>query len=337
MIIVRTASESDLDGILELAEQAFPGMTTLPPNKQVLASKLSRSVKSIAKKVKTPKDESYFLVMEDIESGKIIGTSAIIACLGSVDDFYSYKLNKVTHSCKELDKKVSVDTLNLSNHFEGFAEVATLYLHEDFRKHGNGRLLARSRYLFIAQFRDRFPEGVMADLRGFFDDQGRSPFWDAVGSHFFEMSFADADLYGGIHGNQFIADLMPKYPLYVNLLPESAQAVIGQPNEKGKAAMQMLMNEGFRWNGYVDIFDAAPSVDTRIDDIKSIKDSASAEVLGISEYEGDEPAMIASSKIDSFKCCLSTISVEKGGVRMPRAVMKELNLEMGDSVRYLLL
>jgi arginine N-succinyltransferase len=336
MIIVRTARESDLDGIFELAEQAFPGMTTLPPNRQVLASKLSRSMNSIKKTVVNPKDESYFLVMEDKESGKIIGTSAIIACLGSVDEFYSYKLNKVTHSCKELEKKVSVETLNLSNHFEGFSEVATLYLHEDYRKHGNGKLLARSRYLFMAQFRERFPEGVMADLRGFFDDEGRSPFWDAVGSHFFEMSFADADLYGGIHGNQFIADLMPKQPLYVNLLPESAQAVIGQPNEKGKAAMQMLLNEGFRWNGHVDIFDAAPSVDTRIDDIESVKQSATAEVLGISEYEGDQPAMIVTSDIRSFKACISTISVEKGGVRMPRAVMKELNLDMGDTVRYLI-
>ena len=336
MIIVRTARESDLDGIFELAEQAFPGMTTLPPNRQVLASKLSRSMNSIKKTVVNPKDESYFLVMEDKESGKIIGTSAIIACLGSVDEFYSYKLNKVTHSCKELEKKVSVETLNLSNHFEGFSEVATLYLHEDYRKHGNGKLLARSRYLFMAQFRERFPEGVMADLRGFFDDEGRSPFWDAVGSHFFEMSFADADLYGGIHGNQFIADLMPKQPLYVNLLPESAQAVIGQPNEKGKAAMQMLLNEGFRWNGHVDIFDAAPSVDTRIDDIESVKQSATAEVLGISEYEGDQRAMIVTSDIRSFKACISTISVEKGGVRMPRAVMKELNLDMGDTVRYLI-
>jgi arginine N-succinyltransferase len=336
MIIVRTVRESDLDSILALAQLAYPGMTTLPPNKEVLAAKLKASTNSIAKQVSAPADENYFLVMEDTESRKIVGTAAIIACLGSVDEFYSYKINKVTHSCKELDKKISVEMLNLSNHFEGFAEVATLYLHKDYRQHGNGKLLARSRYLFMAQFRERFPESVMADLRGYFDKDGHSPFWEAVGRRFFEMDFAEADLYGAINGNQFIADLMPKQPIYVNMLPKSAQEVIGQPNGKGKPALKMLNDEGLRWNGHVDIFDAAPSVDTKIDDMKSIKNSKTAELLGISEYEGDETAMIANGDIDAFKTCLSTVSVEKGGVRLPREVIKELALELGDSVRFLL-
>ena len=188
----------------------------------------------------------------------------------------------------------------------------------------------------MAQFRNRFPETVMADLRGYFDEHGHSPFWNAVGQHFFEMDFAEADLYGAINGNQFIADLMPKQPIYVNMLPQSAQDVIGRPNSKGKPALQMLNDEGLRWNGHVDIFDAAPSVDCKIDDMLSIKNSHSAELLGISEYEGDESAMVANSDIDSFQTCLSTISVERGGVRLPRDVIKALGLNLGDPVRYLL-
>jgi len=336
MIIVRIVKETDIDGVLALAQQAYPGMTTLPPEKHVLEAKLANSCKSILAEVSKPKGETYFLVMEDKSNGNIVGTAAIIASLGVNEAFYSYKLNKVTQTCKELDKKVTFETLNLSNHFEGFSEVATLYLHKDYRKNGNGKLLARSRYLFMAQFRERFPESVMADLRGSFDEHGRSPFWDAVGKHFFDMTFADADLYGGIHGNQFISDLMPKHPLYVNMLPQAAQEVIGQPNMVGKPALKMLNAEGFNWNGHVDIFDAAPSVDTRIDDIKSVSNSRSAEVIGISEAENDELAMIASSEINSFAAMSTTISVEKGGVRIPRAILKELNLELGDTVRYLL-
>jgi len=336
MILVRTARKSDVDGVLELAKQAYPGMTTLPPERSVLEAKLLNSVNSVAKTLENPAEETYFLVMEDSELGSIIGTAAIIVSLGAKEGFYSYKLNKVTQSCKELDKRITFETLNLSNHFEGFAEVATLYLHKDYRKNGNGKLLARSRYLFMAQFRDRFPESVMADLRGYFDEHGRSPFWDAVGSHFFDMSFADADLYGGIHGNQFISDLMPKNPLYVNMLPKEAQDVIGQPNVKGKPALEMLKSEGFSWNGHVDIFDAAPSVDTKIDDIVSVKGSFEAEVIGISEFEHDERAMIATSDINSFGTLISTVSVEKGGVKIPREAMKALNVKLGDRVRYLI-
>ncbi len=343
MITVRTVRESDIEGVLNLAKQAFPGMTTLPPNRAVLASKLKKSVESINKRVQTPNDEAYFLVMEDSDSNAIIGTSAILACLGSVDEFYSYKLNKVTHSCKELDKKITVETLNLSNHFEGFAEVATLYLNPAYRKNGNGKLLARSRYLFMAQFRQRFPERVMADLRGYFDDNGCSPFWEAVGQHFFDMPFSDADLYGAINGNQFIADLMPKHPLYVNMLPRPAQAVIGQPNVKGKPALSMLKQEGFRWNGHVDIFDAAPSVDTKIDDIISIKNSLSAPVIDIQKNSmtniggaNQHIAVIANSDIRNFSACVAMVSVEEGGIRLPSSTLQALNIEVGDSVRYLL-
>ena len=337
MIIVRTAFESDIEGILELAKRAFPGMTTLPPERDVLLSKLRNSEASVRKCVTEPFDESYFLVMEDINSNQVIGTAAVIARLGTKDEFYSYKLNRVSQSSKELDKRVSVQTLNLSNHFEGFAEVATLYLDENFRKNGNGSLLAKTRYLFMAQFRDRFPEAVMADLRGYFDENGNSPFWNAVGRHFFEMDFAEADLYGAIHGNQFIADLMPKHPIYVNMLPAEAQDVVGRCNVVGKPAMKMLESEGFRWNGHVDIFDAAPSVDTKIDDIAAIKNSQIAELIGLSEHEGDQQAYVVTNQIESFRCCSTTISIEKGGVRLPRSTIKALDLELGDSVRYLVL
>ncbi len=336
MIIVRIAQESDIDGVLQLAEQAYPGMTTLPPDHDVLTAKLGHSVRSVNKAVTQPDDESYFLVMEDTEQKKVVGTAAVIACLGRKDEFYSYKLNRVSQSCKELNKRVSVETLNLSNHFEGYSEVATLYLDKDYRKNGNGSLLARTRYLLMAQFRNRFPEGVMADLRGYFDEDGNSPFWNAVGCHFFEMGFAEADLYGATHGNQFIADLMPKHPIYVNMLPEAAQKVIGQCNVVGKPAMRMLENEGFRWNGHVDIFDAAPSVDTKIDDIHSIKNSAVAEVIGIAECAGNEHAYVVNDDIGEFTCCRTLLSVENEGVRVSHHVFKALGLELGNKVRYLI-
>ena len=59
------------------------------------------------------------------------------------------------------------------------------------------------------------------------DDKGRSAFWDAVGKHFFGIDLVKAD-YLSMVNKKFIADLMPRFPLYVPLLPPAAQAVIGQ-------------------------------------------------------------------------------------------------------------
>jgi arginine N-succinyltransferase len=177
MIIVRPVEITDIDYLMEIALAASPGMTTLPPDRESLERKILISSKSITSTIKEPGSEVYLLVMEDTDTRKLVGTASIIAKLGMDDQFYSYKLNKQTQYSRQINKKVTVETLHLTNHFEGFAEVATLYLTDAYRKNGNGKLLARSRYLFMAQFRERFPDNVMADLRGYFDENGRSPFW----------------------------------------------------------------------------------------------------------------------------------------------------------------
>ena len=67
----------------------------------------------------------------------------------------------------------------------------------------------------------RFGEQVLAELRGVIDDDGNSPFWDAIAGRFFDMSFPEADDFNAIHGTRFIADLMPRTPIYVALLTEA--------------------------------------------------------------------------------------------------------------------
>jgi arginine N-succinyltransferase len=277
--------------------------------------------------------------MEDTDTGLLVGTAGIIAQLGEDDQFYSYKINKVTHSSKVLEKKVSVETLNLSNHFEGFAEVATLFLDEPYRRNGNGKLLARSRYLFMAEFRERFPAQVMADLRGYFDEQGRSPFWDAIGKNFFDMDFSAADLFGAVNGNQFIADLMPTQPIYVNLLSQEAQQVIGRPNDQGKAALAMLEKEGFQWRGQIDIFDGAPSVDTFIDQLATVTSSAVGTVVGTNVGEAlncdGQQYIVSGGNITSFTACISRLDLDNdNNVLLPPETLHALNLSINDVVRY---
>jgi arginine N-succinyltransferase len=338
MFIVRPIKEQDIDNLLILAQAAYPGMTTLPPDREALTKKIAKSTASLNKAIIAPGRETYLLVMEDTETHRLVGTAAIIAQLGEDDQFYSYKINKVTHSNKALDRKVTVETLNLSNHFEGFAEVATLFLAEPYRRNGNGKLLARSRYLFMAEFRERFPDQVMADLRGHFDAQGRSPFWDAIGQHFFNMEYADADLFGALHGNQFIADLMPKQPIYVNLLPKSAQDVIGRPNDQGKPALAMLEKEGFHWRGQIDIFDGAPGVDAFIDQLETIKTSAVTKVTGQTNQFDQTKYLISGGAVTEFCVCISQLALSPDGdAQLPAETMDAMKLTIGDSIRYVVL
>jgi len=171
---------------------------------------------------------------------------------------------------------VTTEVLNLVNDFAGASEVGGLFLVPELRRSGLGVLLARSRYLFMALHRERFSEQVLTELRGYQEPDGVSPFWEGLTKRFFNLEFAEADRFHALNGNQFIADLMPKYPIYTILLPPEAQSAIGKPHPAGAAAMKLLEAEGFRHEGYVDLFDAGPTMQAQVGDLLTVKDSASA-------------------------------------------------------------
>jgi arginine N-succinyltransferase len=191
----------------------------------------------------------------------------------------------------------------------------------------------------MAEFRERFPAQVMADLRGYFDEHGRSPFWEAIGKNFFDMDFSAADLFGAVNGNQFIADLMPTQPIYVNLLSQEAQQVIGRPNDQGKAALAMLEKEGFQWRGQIDIFDGAPSVDTFIDQLATVTSSAVGTVVGTNVGEAlncdGQQYIVSGGNITSFTACISRLDLDNdNNVLLPPETLHALNLSINDVVRY---
>ncbi|TAL61484.1 MAG: arginine N-succinyltransferase, partial [Legionella sp.] len=269
MMLFRSANSADLDAIFDLAIQSGVGMTTLPKNKELLKKRLDWSTQSYQKKISTPADEYYFFVLEDLDTHKIVGTSALEAKTGHETPFYSYKLSKRTRMCHSLNIRSDYEVLSLVNDNQGRSELCTLFLNPDYRKHNNGLLLSKARFLFLAQNIDRFAPIVIAEMRGISDENGQSPFWDNIGAHFFHMPFAEADRLTIATNKQFIADLMPRNPIYVKLLSQEAQSVIGKPHQSTVPAMNILLNEGFRFNNYVDIFDAGPTIESPVKEIKT--------------------------------------------------------------------
>ena len=207
-----------------------------------------------------------------------------------------------------------------------------LFLHPNERAGGLGLLLARSRYLFIAMHRLRFAPRILAELRGIIDDAGGSPFWDGVAGRFFGMSFQEADYFNAINGNQFIADLMPKHPVYIAMLDEDARKVIGLPHPTGRAAMRMLEQEGFAYENYVDIFDGGPTMTARTDQVKSIAEATPGTLSDISLDIG-ERALIATGSLKDFRCAYGRREVDAdGNIAIDAACAQALEVAVGDEV-----
>lgn len=328
---IRAARANDLQHLYEMAKLTGGGFTNLPPEREALGAKLARSDRAFARTdADRIEDELFVLILENAETGHVCGTCQIFTQVGQRWPFYSYHINTVTKHSEELGRTFRADILNLVNDLEGSSEVGGLFLHPGERAGGLGLLLARSRYLFIAHHRNRFGDRILAELRGVIDEAGGSPFWDGVAGRFFGMNFQDADRFNATHGNQFIADLMPRHPIYIAMLPETARSVIGLPHPSGRAAMRMLENEGFAFENYIDIFDGGPTMTARVDQVKTVREARVATVAAIET--GGEPALVATGRLADFRVVQGKVSAREAGVSLDPLTAELLGVGAGDEV-----
>ena len=241
----------------------------------------------------------------------------------------------LTHTSQEIEFYEPVRVLQMVEEHRGFAEIVSLYLTPDYRKDSNGKLLSRSRFLFMAEFRKRFPEFVIAEMRGRVDENGQSAFWDSLGGLFFPMNFIEADQFNALGHFQFIADMMPKNPIYIRLLPEKAQAMIGKTHEHTLPALKMLENEGFRNDGCVDVFDAGPVIKCPIDEIKTGRESRTAIVTEITSITEQPNSLICNSRVQDFRLTRGQlIQGADNQVTIDNTVASKLQISKGDQIRF---
>ena len=277
-MIVRHAELRDLDDIFILAGKSGVGLTSLPQNKEILSARIARTQKTLQGQA-APSEQGYLFVLEDTQEQRVVGVSAIEVAVGLTEPFYNFHVGKQVHASQALNVYKALDTLFLSNDLTGCSELCTLFLDPDYRKDQNGKLLSKIRFLFIAAFQQAFQNTLIAEMRGYSDEMGRSPFWDALGNHFFNMDFSTADYLSGIGQKVFIAELMPRFPVYTDLLPLAAQQVIAQLHPHTVPAARVLESEGLRYQGYVDIFDAGPTLEAEVKNLRAVKDSRTCAVL----------------------------------------------------------
>lgn len=334
-MLIRPITPADLDALEKLAQQAGHGMTNLPADRRVLAEKIERSVASFTRPVAQPGEELYLFVLEDPATGRIVGTAGVIAAVGLSRPFYSFKLLKLPHTSRDLGKYETIDVLQMVSEYRGASEIGMLYLAPDYRRDGNGRFLSRSRFLFMAEFAQRFARIVMAEMRGVSNEQGHAVFWESLGRHFFDMDFSKADFLSALGHYQFIADLMPKHPIYVRLLPEAAQQVIGKPHPHTRPALELLQREGFRFEGCIDVFDGGPAVHCPLAQIVTVRSSRRAVITAVQETLENAPLyLLATTRLEALRLTRGPLRAEGENAVLDRLTAERLGVQVGDEVRY---
>ena len=340
-MLVRPARMDDIKGLTELSKKAGRGLTTMPKTTAEMTERVEHSIAALSRTGPNPPPEDatteiYFLVLE--EENRVIGTAGIFTNLGSERPFYSYRLSHLTRESPELNIRSDVEILSLVNDYHGYCEIGTLFLDPAWRGGGRGRLMSFSRFMLMAAHQDRFNTNVLAEIRGWSDSDERFPFWEAIGQKFFKMGFVEADKRSTVD-TRFIADLMPKHPIYVSLLSEEAQRIIGEPHTLSRPAMELLESQGFRYRNCVDILDAGPSIEAVVREVETVRNSFKATVTVDDTAAGTDGDkwLIANPTLESFACVEvqlnKGVEVGKGSTfPLSSTLAKNLNVEAGQEV-----
>ncbi|WP_332876563.1 arginine N-succinyltransferase [Massilia sp. S19_KUP03_FR1] len=334
MLVIRSIQSTDLDALLAMAGQVGSGMTTLKPDRKMLGDRVAIAVASFNETI-PPEQRDYMFVLEDTSEGRVAGICAIKGAVGLTEPFYNYRIGTLVHSSRELEVFSRMETLYLSNDLTGATELCSLFLHPDYRSGNNGKWLSKSRFLFIAQFKSLFTEKIIAEMRGYQAEDGSSPFYEGLGRHFFKMDFDHVDDLTALGKKSFIAELMPRQPLYVAYLPDDAQAVIGKVHKSTLPARKLLEQEGMHFEGYVDIFDAGPVLQGRVGELRAVRDSVQA-VAVEGEYDVDAvPVLVSNTLLGDFRMIVAKSTPGAAKVALTAAEMALLRVQPGDAVRTL--
>ena len=255
--IFRPAAADDISAISQFTSHADSGLTTVPKTKHSVAEYVSESIDFLDG---TPSANRLLFVAE--VDGEILGISGIIPKLGVDRPFYSFKRSRHARKASQQNLNVRYDTLQLTTDFDDYTELASIFLSPEARGKGIGRLLSIGRLGFIHSHRERFEDRLMADIRGWVDPDGISPFWTHLTSKFIQTNFDEADrLSAGDAG--FIVELLPALPILLNLLPDSVADCAGRPHDLSAGAMGLLLSAGFEDTDLCDIFDGGPAIRCR--------------------------------------------------------------------------
>lgn len=327
MMFIRPVERDDLAQLMHLAGKTGGGLTSLPADADTLQARIERSLLTWQGGLPQA-EQGYVFVLADSENNQAVGISAIEVAVGLQDPWYNFRVGNQVHASRALNIYNVMPTLTLSNDHTGSSELCTLFLDPDYRRDKNGYLLSKSRFLFMAGSRDKFTTRIVAEMRGVIEGDGYSPFWHSVGQRFFSMAFSEADYLCGTGQKAFIAELMPKHPLYIDYLDADAQRVIGKVHPHTAPARAVLESEGLHYQHYIDIFDGGPTLECNIDDVRAIRESQ-RRPLRIQAPQPQNssltPCLVSNERFDDFRTLLVAAD--------PRAPEVMLTAEQADILR----
>ena len=333
MFLIRSAARRDAPAVLALARHL--NSYNLPADPGAVRALLADSERSFRGARIPDEKRRYLFVAEEIPSGKVVGSSLIIARHGTPKlPHLSFRLADESKRSATLGKTVKHRTLRLEASHRGFTEIGGLALLPSHRGHAEkiGKQLSYARFAFMARRRAAFCPRVLVEYLPVLEPGKGNALWDALGAVFTELSYAKADRLSA-ENKEFILSLFPREKIYAGLLPLKARKHLGVPGRGAQASLALLERIGFRFLGQIDPFDGGPHYGAELKKIPLVRRTARGRYAGSAMPGENAPQrLVMTQKNGVLRACVARIASKRGGIYLPKDEARALRLAPGDAV-----
>jgi arginine N-succinyltransferase len=324
MYLFRPAAQNDVDSILQLAKHQGARQASFPKTHQQLSLHIQESEAAfrlpklnLRSKQETVHDtQHYFWVI--LHEDQVIGSIAIEASTGSKEPFYSYRRETLINASYRLKVKERIPVLYRSHELTGYSQLYAITLLPEYRNHEAICLLIQGAMNYMTTHPDLFCPSVLIEFPGFKNEKGESPLWTDLGQHFFKMPLEQACFHASTEDKALIAQLMPDHPLYENLLSETCQTTLGEPQQDLNDYFQLLIREGLNQTQHIDIFDGGPCLASRISNTHTFNESAR---IKLHDFTESVSPMIISNSHRHLPASISLTENDRGSVHLLKRLL----------------
>lgn len=336
MYILRSVQPNDLKDLYKLSNIMV--FINLPADEDMIRSKIESSMKSFKNPSEDLSKNYYIFVLENFETGHILGVSMIHAQHGTENEPHFYmSVGQEAKFSQTINTGFVHGTLKLGLETNGPTEIGGLILDPEHRgsKDKLGKQLSFVRFLYMAASPERFKPMIHSELLPPFDKHGNSPLWEAVGRRFLNMNYTEADLLSR-NNKEFILSLFPSENIYQTLLPMEARESIGKVGKETEPVKKMLESIGFKYTYEVDPFDGGPHYRCPLKEIKPIKEKITGLLITAKNFDKEKAREVLVSlehPDHDFFAIRTHLQVHGDGqLSLDPQLVKELNLKLPQKV-----
>lgn len=331
MFVIRQATMDDHATLMRLAKMLHFANVAADPDE--IARRISVSCDSFAGRIREQRQRRFVFVLEDTDTGGVIGMSSIRSCVSRPGQPLTFlQVRKRQHYSEDLQTGHVHMTLQVAEDETEASQLTGLVLSPPYRGHREklGSFLSLVRFHFIGLQRAWFADALVAKLTPPRTSNRWDSFWEQLGRRFVNLRYAEAERFSHL-SRQFITALFPEGEIYVSLLPPEARNLIGKVGREEEPALAILTKLGFAQTGRIDPFDGGPILQANVADIPFIGRTRTA-TLGDPAREHPLYGLVSISGGGRFRAVRSRYAESNGCISIPGDTAGLLGAHVSDTV-----